>query len=182
VTEYRLARPFVCRGSPVGCEVAEVGINPGTDTPFWPYWNIAWGFDKDGWLADYLTRNGRFKSTRDRIEVLCQKLAPLRCLELNLFHHYSQSEASLAKDNRDTTLFNFMLQTAKPRVLLVHGNKPIDHLERLLDVTLVKDSFTAASYAGSVFEVFAARRHFAYVSREYVNSVAVEIKERVFEK
>jgi hypothetical protein len=28
------SRPFLCRGSPLGCEVAEVGINPRTDTPF----------------------------------------------------------------------------------------------------------------------------------------------------
>ena len=174
-----LSRPFVCRGSPIGCEVAEIGINPGTDTPFWPYWSVTRGFDKAGWLADYLKRNGRLKPTRDRIEVLCHELAPLRCLELNLFHHYSKNEGSLSNDHRNTALFDFMLRSAKPRVLLVHGNKPIDHLERLLEVALEKGAFTSASYEGSAFDIFVAERHFAYVSREYVISVARLIKERV---
>src|SRR4051794_23235654 len=88
-----LSRPFLCDGSPVGCKVAEVGINPGTDTPFWPYWSVEGGCDKRGWLDDYMRRHGRLKSTRDRLEVLCRALAPVRCLELNLYHHYSSCEA-----------------------------------------------------------------------------------------
>jgi hypothetical protein len=177
--EGQLSRPFVCHGSPIGCEVAEVGINPGTDTPFWPYWRVPMGFDKAAWLADYLARNGRLKPTRDRIEVFCQAIAPLRCLELNLFHHYSHDEASLAKKHRDTSLFDFMLGLIKPRVLLVHGSNPTRHLERLLGVTLLKDSFTSASYLGAPIEVFVAKRHFAYVSRDHVMSIGRKVKTRL---
>jgi hypothetical protein len=72
-----------------------------------------------------------------------------------------------------------MLQVAKPRILLVHGSKPIKHLSRLLGSPIVKGRFTPASYRGSSFEVFAANRHFAYVSREYVSSIAALIKQRV---
>ena len=176
--EEILSRPFVCHGSPIGCEVAEVGINPGTDTPFWPYWSMNAGFNKDAWLEDYVQRNGRLKPTRDRLEVLCRSLAPLRCLELNLYHRYSRNEASLAMEHRDTKLFDFMLQVAMPRVLIVHGNKPISHLERLLDTAIQKDGFTSASYHGIGLEVFAAQRHFAYVSRDYVMSIATKIKDR----
>lgn len=173
------SRPFLCRGSPLGCDVAEVGINPGTDTPFWPYWNSENGCDKDGWLADYVSRNGRLKPTRDRIEVLCKALLPLKCLELNLYHHHSPSQALLAKEHQDTSLFDFMLHVAKPRILLVHGSKPIEHLSRLLGSRIAKGRFTPASYRGTPFEVFAADRHFAYVSRDYVASVAALIKERI---
>lgn len=35
--EHVESRPFVCYGSPIGCAVAEIGINPGTSTPFWPH-------------------------------------------------------------------------------------------------------------------------------------------------
>jgi hypothetical protein len=179
--EGALSRPFVCHGSPIGCEVAEVGINPGTDTPFWPYWNIKGGFNKSGWLEDYVSRHGRLKPTRDRIEVLCQALAPLRCLELNLYHRYSSNEASLAKEQRDTTLFDFMLKAVKPRILLVHGAKPIMHLQRLLGVSLEKDRFTTASHLGFPIEVFASRHFARGVSRDYVISIGAQIKVRVFE-
>ena len=67
--EGDLSRPFLCHGSPIGCDVAEVGINPGTDTPFWPYWNSKTGCDKDSWLADYLCRNGRLNEIESRFFV-----------------------------------------------------------------------------------------------------------------
>lgn len=180
--EEPLSRPFLCHGSPIGCEAAEVGINPGTDTPFWSHWSIKTGCNKEGWLADYRERNdGRLKPTRDRIEFLCQALEPLRCLELNLYHHYSQNEVSLAREHRDTGLFDFMLKAVRPRVLLVHGRKPVGHLERILDISIVKDRFTSALYRGLSIEVFAAERHFSRVSREYVRSVGAQIKARVLE-
>lgn len=175
----KLSRPFLCSGSPIGCEVAEVGINPGTDTPFWPYWNSETGCNKEGWLAEYLRRNGRLKPTRDRIEVLCKALAPLRCLELNLYHHYSKAEALLSREHQDTALFDFMLEVAKPSVLLLHGNTPIRHLSGLLGVLLPKGRFVAANYRGRSMYVFAAERHFAYVSREYVASLGAQIRIRV---
>ena len=96
----------------------------------------------------------------------------MRCLELNLYHHYSPDEASLGKKRRDTALFDFMLKVAKPLVLLVHGGKSIEHLEGLLSVSAIKGRFTPASYQGARLEVFAADRHFAYMSRHYVASVA----------
>jgi hypothetical protein len=179
--EGTLSRPFVCDGSPIGCDVAEVGINPGTDTPFWPYWCVETGFDKVAWLGDYTQRNGRLKPTRDRIEVLCAVLKPLRCLELNLYHRYSRNESSLEKEYRDTELFDFMLSVAKPRVLLVHGSKPIEHVARMLGVSIEKDTFTPAVHLDIRLEVFAAVRHFAYVSRNYVASVGEKIKARALE-
>lgn len=178
--ESASCRPFLCDGSPIGCEVAQVGINPSTLTPFWRFWNSKSGCNKDGWIEDYKSRNGRLLPTRDRIEVLCCSLEPLRCLELNLSHHYAKSEAELSKEQlADTAVFDYMLQAIKPRLLVVHGNKPIRHLERVLGVVLAKDSFTSASYLGSSIDVFAATRHFAYVSREYVGSVGARIKARL---
>ena len=133
----------------------------------------------NGYLADYLQRNGRLKSTRDRIEVLCHALSPLRCLELNLYHHYSPNEASLAQEHQNTELFDFVLNAVQPRVLIVHGNTPARHLGRVLGVTLAKDEFTAATYLSTPVEVFFAQRHFAYVSRDYVTTIAALIKDRL---
>jgi hypothetical protein len=175
-SENSLSRPFLCTGSPLGCDVAEVGINPATDTPFWPYWSISSGFDKQRWLSDYRQRHGRLKPTRDRIEVFAKSLAPLRLLELNLYHHFSPSFKDLSREHRDTALFDYLMKIAKPRVLIVHGDKPSTHLEDLLGVVLPKSKFTSAIYQGETLQVFRSKRHFAYVSRDYVVSVAGEIK------
>jgi len=177
--ENDLCRPFLCPGSPIGCEVAEVGINPGTDTPFWPYWNVQSGCDKEGWLSDYLQRHGGLNPTRDRIEVLARNLAPLRLLELNLYHHYSPDLNSLGREHRDTELFDYMLEIANPRILVVHGDKPAKHLECLLGVSLPKTQFTPAAYRGKLVDVYRAIRHFKSVSRNYIASIADEIKKRL---
>jgi hypothetical protein len=174
--ENGLSRPFLCTGSPVGCDVAEVGINPGTDTPFWPYWNVQSGCDKDGWLGAYIQRHGRLKPTRDRIEVLAQSLAPLRLLELNLYHHFSPNLDSLASEHRDTALFDYLLRITKPRVLLVHGDKPAKHLGNLFGVPIPKSAFVRTNYLGQTIDVYRAERHFAYVSRDYVVRVALAIR------
>jgi len=169
------SRPFLCTGSPIGCEVAEVGINPAVNTPFWPFWSTASGCNKEGWLQDY-EKSGRRKPTRDRIEVLVRNLDPLRLLELNLYHRISPRLEDLEKDHRDPALFNYLLTTCKPKVLLVHGQKPTTHLEKLFGVQLPRGKFTSVVYQGGSLEVFRAERHFAYVSRDYVVSVAQEIK------
>lgn len=181
--ESELSRPFLCSGSPIGCDVAEVGINPGTDTPFWPYWSIDSGCDKYEWINEYRKRKaGKRTPTRDRIEELCIELQPLRCLELNLYHHYSPSEASLAPHHRNTEVFDFMLKVAKPQVLLVHGAKPLKYLQRVLGIkSIEEDHFTPAVYHGTRLEIFAAKSHFRRVEKKYVKSIAAMIKTPVAE-
>jgi hypothetical protein len=97
-------------------------------------------------------------------------------LELNLYPHFSPSLKNLARKHRDTALFEYLLKIAKPRVLLVHGNKPSAHLEKLLGVELPKDKFTPATYKGETLEVYRSKCHFSRVNREYVASIAGEIK------
>src|SRR5271166_3410947 len=48
------ARPFVCEGSPLACDVFIVGVNPATNVPFWPFWQPSYGFNKKTWWAAYL--------------------------------------------------------------------------------------------------------------------------------
>ena len=73
------------------------------------------------------------------------------------------------------------MEIAKPQVLLVHGNKPSAHLEKLLRVELPKGKFTSATYKGETLEVYRSKRHFSRVSRDYVASVANEIKAHLAE-
>jgi hypothetical protein len=174
-----LSRPFLCHGSPLECQVASVGINPATDTPFWPYWNAVNGFSKDHWLAEYRGRHKRLKPTRDRLEIFCGAMRPIKCLELNLYTHCSRNEATLAKDYQTTDLFDFMVDAVKPRLLFVHGNSPILHLSRLLKARIEKDAFTSASYLGQPLEIYASCRHMAYVSRGYASSMGEKLRVRI---
>ena len=79
------ARPFLCEGLPFDCKVFLVGINPGKSSGFWQRWNPATGCDKRGWLSDYLAVHKRYSPTRKRIERLFAALAPIRCLETNIY-------------------------------------------------------------------------------------------------
>ncbi len=173
-----VARPFLCDGSPLDCSVAQVGINPGTDTPFWEYWSASTGLDKTQWLADYVHRHGKLGPTRDRIELFNEAIAPSRCIELNLYPYYSKSLADLSRDRRDNRMFRYLLSLIKPRVIIVHGNEPILEMEKFFGVALERDSFVMVQSEVAFIDVYAAKRHFAYVSRQYI----VEVAERVVER
>jgi len=154
-------RPFLCDGSPFGCEVFLVGINPGTDIPLWPYWSHEGGCDKAAWLQAYLERHGRFRPTRARIERICTAMGPVRALETNVFHARSRREAGLAKNERTTEVFDFLLDELKPRVLFVHGRSGIEHLQRRTGALLAPGTSTRVRYQGIIFDVI-ARHHLSY--------------------
>lgn len=180
--EHPESRPFICDGSPIGCTVAIVGINPATDTPFWPFWSHISGFDRAAWLAEYRRRHlGKRTPTRDRIEELIQRLLPLRVMELNLYHMPSRSERELPNSSRSTELFDFMLDAAKPSMLVVHGASPRRHLEQRLGCRLVVDAFTRCSFGGFEFEVFVAKKHFCYLPGGIaeIRAIAMRIQDRL---
>lgn len=118
-------RPFLCSGSPYGCDVAIVGINPGTGTSFWEHWSVVSGFDKESWLHAYGQdpRNTR-NQTRPRIEILVKALAPVRVVELNLYPYATKREAELEKVQRDASVFTYLLGELMPRFLFVFGKTP----------------------------------------------------------
>jgi hypothetical protein len=177
--EHRESRPFVCSGSPIGCEVAEIGINPGTPTPFWERWSTEAGFDKAGWLKDYLERHKKFGPTRRNIDLFCEALRPLRCIELNLYDRYSPRLSDLAQELRRTEVLDYMLEVARPRLILVHGDDPAKYLSQLFGTTLVKDAFTPVRYRGLQLEVLQAKSHFMKVGKEYVHGLASRFTQRL---
>lgn len=129
------ARPFLCSGSPFGCEVAIVGINPRTSTPFWPYWSADRGFDKAAWLAEYKAVPGNARNqTRPRIELLLNELHPIRCLELNIYSSPTPDERSLTLKQKDSRVFEYMLEAVRPRLLFAFGMKPARALAAFLGV------------------------------------------------
>lgn len=154
--------PFVCDGSPFDCQIALVGINPATDVPLWPNWSNGAGVNKAGWLQDYITRYKKYTPTRARIERLVKAIAPARVLETNIIHHYSARESDLPKElRRSTEVFDYLIATLKPKVLLVHGRSAVRHLQRLTSTDFVRGEFASVRYRNVAFDVL-AHHHLSY--------------------
>lgn len=161
------ARPFLCEGSPLNCEVAIVGFNPGTETDFWAHWSLPYGCDRRGWLASFKDNpaNNR-KKTRHCLEELYCELAPVCCLELNLYPYYSPDQKRLPKSLREPAFFDFMLRAVKPRILLVYGTLAIRHLKKSFDLeALSKGKFTRCEKDGLKLDVY-ADYHFSWYARQ----------------
>ena len=172
------ARPFLCDGSPIGAEVFLVGINPGTDTPFWPYWGLPGGCHKNEWIDEYLRRHSRFKPTRQRIEMLFKAISPIKCLETNVFFEYSPDEKSLRRAARDTKLFEYLLATICPTVMFIHGASGIKHMEQVLKTSLPTGQFITVNYNGREMDVITGRHLSRGWSYERVDSLGKQIRER----
>jgi hypothetical protein len=173
------SRPFLCHGSPEGCEVILVGINPGTTTPFWNVWSDS-GCDKDAWLREYIAREGRLKPTRKRIEIIANTLAPeIRTLELNLYPYSSAREADLPAELRDRRVFDYVMTLADPRLLFVYGRTPTDELAAVLGCSIPEKQYTRVTHQGRSFEVY-SDKHLSYQwSDAGVRQLAQVFKDRV---
>ena len=127
-------RPFVCEGSPLQCRILVVGLNPATELEFWSFWNPAAGFDKHRWYELYLrTRGGKPSPTRKKIESFVQSVAPISCLETNIFAKPTKDYKSLGQQSRVTGPFDFLLRTIQPRAMLVHGADAVRHIQPRCD-------------------------------------------------
>lgn len=152
-------RPFVCDGSPLTCTAFSVGFNAATElvTDFWAHWRDDYGFDKSAWYADYLrvragrplkpgrTRRLAVSTTRRRTELVLKAAAPVRCLETNIYAMPSASAAELATHYRDTSVFAFLLERIKPRVILAHGEEAVAYMRnRKTDAILIESPHFAS--------------------------------------
>jgi hypothetical protein len=185
--KLRASRPFLCQGVPFGCKVFIVGIDPGTDIKFWPYWDVVTGCNKRGWLDECLVKHPEFKRkpTRERIEILFEILAPHRILETNISPFPRDPRSG--RVSRDRRVFDFLLETIRPRLVFVYGTEPVKHLARLTQANLGMGKFTPVQYRGVKFTVIAGPhlsgqgqakgevwtnagvRKFGYVLRKHVN-------------
>jgi hypothetical protein len=143
-----------------------VGLNPRTQTPFWRYWDTEYGCSKVRWLKAYKRREGRLGRTRQYIEILFEAMAPVRCLETNLYAAWSNRLADLPADRRSTEVFDFLLHTIKPRLLLIHGRKAIRHLEKLGSCSLELNKLLDVRLLGRSTYIY-PRRHLSYQLAAY---------------
>jgi hypothetical protein len=135
-------RPFVCDGSPLQCEAFIVGFNPATtiEEDFWQFWRPGYGFDKAAWFATYLkerqcrhiekpkTRRNAVSNTRRVIEWVVEDASPIRCLETNIYSSPTEQADSLESKQRVTAIFDFLLATISPLVIITHGADAAKHI------------------------------------------------------
>lgn len=150
-------RPLLCRGNPFACQVAIVGANPGTRTPFWPYWSVSHGVDKDGWLQAYRDgHGGKYGRSRAAIE----RFLPLvnsPIVELNAHAKQSTRLADLASEHRTSEVLQFVLRVVRPKVVVCAG---VDALKAVNEVR--------ADWPITVIEA----PHFIYWGRERERQLA----------
>lgn len=173
--------PFVCDGSPFDCQIAVVGINPATDVPLWPHWSDGAGVNRAGWLQDYLSRYQKYTRTRACYERLVKAIAPARVLETNIIHHYSARERDLPKELRKRTeVFNYLIETLKPKILLVHGRSAVRHLQDLTSTSFERGKFTPVRYTNDVVFDVISHYHLSYqLSFEKVDELGEKLRRRL---
>lgn len=137
-------RPFVSDGSPLDCEVFIVGLNPASPmkADFWSFWQSEVGFDKARWFEAYLAdraarplkpgrkRRNAVSNSRRVIEWLIPALSPAKCLETNIYSAATEELRDLEQERRITAPFDFLIDTIKPAVVIVHGKGAITHLRQ----------------------------------------------------
>lgn len=132
--------PFTCHGSPFDCPVFLVGLNPATDTPFRPFWDPSYGFDKYGWLDECRRRSsdGDLPTTRQKLEWIGEGAEEysVRCLETNVYTPATRRYRDLTAEGRSTDVFDFLLNELQPGVIFVHGNDAIDCIGSLTGTAL----------------------------------------------
>ncbi|TLX64030.1 hypothetical protein DN820_08445 [Stutzerimonas nosocomialis] len=129
-------RPFVCDGSPLDCQVFIVGINAASKMKedFWDFWRPGYGFDKQAWYRAYLNSRTKTSRTRTAMQIVMDEAISMngnaRFIETNIYSIPTARERMLKREQMSTQVFDFLLETIKPKILLVHGAKPNRYLQK----------------------------------------------------
>lgn len=120
-------RPFVCDGSPLECTVFIVGFNATTNLDFWEFWERSVGYSKARWEKAYRQERAsrgkrQLSNTRTMLSWILENLPGVRMLETNLYSKASHRAEDLSECERDTSVFQFLLRTIGPKVVLAHGD------------------------------------------------------------
>jgi hypothetical protein len=136
-------RPFVCQGSPLACRAFIVGLNPASPmkSGFWDFWKPGVGFDKAAWMEAYIAerasrplkpgkvRRNKISRSRAVIEHVLGETGSTQCLETNIYAAATEEFRELPADLRDTKVFDFLLETIRPDLIVVHGIPAVEHIK-----------------------------------------------------
>lgn len=162
-------RPFVCDGNPLKCRAFIVGFNAATEmrAEFWEFWSPEYGMDKEHFLEAYQKERAEkplppgkkyrqaMSATRMRIEWLVEAANPVRCLETNLYVKATPEAKDLGKDDRDGSLFEYLLHSIVPQVILSHGVDARRRLEELSGRSISEGEVVSVDLNGFETQVLA---------------------------
>ena len=137
-------RPFVCEGSPLDCEIFLVGFNPATtmEADFWRFWRPGYGYDKAAWFQRYLEERAakplkpgrilrqKVSAARRNMECFIEGAAGARVLETNIYGAASEDMKSLDLVSREIAPFRFLLDSIRPKVVVVHGKLAVEAIRK----------------------------------------------------
>jgi uracil-DNA glycosylase len=181
-------RLFVCNGSPFDCRVVLVGINPAFSgfkktCSFWNFWRDESGFDIQKWLNSFKKlrlKKGKSELTKTRnlIEHFRKKLEEkgIPLMDTNIYMKETSRSNQLKKSEKDTNTFWYLIKTIKPRIIILHGKKPIEHFEEKTGEKLLKHRNTDTPVNINVLDrptkVF-AYHHMSYqMSKDRLNKIS----------
>ena len=158
-------RPFICNGSPLDCNVFIVGLNPVVDNSFWDNWNPhQGGFHKKNWLEMYDQKRDKRTTTRNRLESFWHKFNKsdsTQLLETNLYRANSNRANEIPKKDKDSSVFNFLLQVIEPNVIIGHGKNISRYLWHLSGCPFEKKTWCETEIWGFKTNIY-CRDHLSY--------------------
>jgi len=147
------SRPFVCDGNPLDCQVFIVGYNAATEmkSEFWDYWDEESGFNKKKWLEVYEAErktSGKLRTspTRERINRISNGAKTF--LETNIYFIPTSKEKDLKSKDKGT-IFKFLIEEIKPKVVLLHGRKAVKFFNKMESESLTINEEKRVRLCGS---------------------------------
>ena len=182
---YEKPRPLICEGNPLDCEIFIVRINAATEmnSYFWSFLSNEKGFKKSEWLKSYIlerklkplkpnkTRRNKLSNTRQRIEWIIESIKPIKTLETNLFVKATPTADELKSEDRKSSVFEYILETIKPKILFIHGNEVIEYFEKLYGIKIKKGKVNTYEILGTKTNILAMN----HLSRGWSKQKSIEL-------
>ncbi len=164
--------PFLCCGSPLTCRIFIVGANPATqdEMQFWDFWTPGRGFRKTEFLRERVELTGPQSKTRKCIEIFSDAAGRNITLETNIYPYATPRKKDLTPEQKRTDIFEYLLHTIKPRIVLAHGCCAKQFF-RERGITLVEDRLKSINLDGLRIKLL-PRKHLSYqTSHEEVRKI-----------
>lgn len=158
-----LSRPFICNGSPLDCQVMLVGFNAATpmQAGFLDFWSDQEGFDFSAWQQVYMTERqakGKtaYSATRRNLNrlqtaITLPSASGSAILETNIFDHPSANKKLLLKTQQDTQIFDFLLHSVQPKIVISHGKDANQYLATRYQQQVNQDHWVELTHQGQTF-------------------------------
>lgn len=151
------ARPFICTGSPLDCDIMMVGYNPSRDVGLASFdaeiWDDEKGFDRERFVEFYDRAGHEQKSIAWNRNHLFQQnfideMAGYRIVETYLYSTITAKKSLLTDQQKSTQVFDALVASVKPKIIMTQNIDVAKYFERATDTLLRRNDFNAVTYQG----------------------------------